>query len=99
MKNKHTSGPWTFSVHGFNRIDITTNPYGAGVGKQIGEVYSEGHKPEAVANAELIAAAPDLLESCELALVAISRDVREGRCPSGVENALRRSIAKAKGQN
>jgi len=51
------------------------------------------------ANARLIAAAPELLAALTLAWPVVTRDVRNGSCPSGVENVLRAAIAKAEGRS
>jgi len=56
---KHTAGPWSVQ---FARRDTMHTIYGAsGTGEAIGTV--NGWRADALANARLIAAAPDLLEA------------------------------------
>ncbi|EAW6334755.1 hypothetical protein FGE58_24775 [Salmonella enterica] len=71
MEQKHTQGPW-YAVPNNAFIDISTTP-GRYDGKSIADVCSSGHSFDkgdcingetTVANAKLIAAAPELLEAC-----------------------------------
>ena len=89
---KHTPGPWRFDGHGINGADGTriakvsnTNPY-----------QSDGRTrdTEFDATSQLIAAAPELLLACKLALDAIEMD----RHHPGYADALRAAIAKAEGR-
>jgi len=73
MAGNHTPGPWRFFMgdicaDGSDGDDRVI----AGIGKSCGarsSVYStiKAHRPEGIANANLIAAAPDLLEALRLA--------------------------------
>ena len=71
---KHTEGPWTLKPSEYgcaHEISFATTSYG-----MIARVFTPGfqHLPEApneqecLANARLVAAAPDLLEACTNAL-------------------------------
>ncbi|HIB1403547.1 TPA: hypothetical protein ACWV4V_005344 [Salmonella enterica subsp. enterica serovar Muenchen] len=71
MEQKHTPGPW-YAVPNNSFIDITTAPGRYG-GEAIADTCSSGHSFDngdcingetTVANAKLIAAAPELLEAC-----------------------------------
>ncbi|EDV4827165.1 hypothetical protein Y947_004119 [Salmonella enterica] len=71
MEQKHTPGPW-YAVPNNSFIDITTAP-GRYSGKTIADTCSSGYRFDngdcingetTVANAKLIAAAPELLEAC-----------------------------------
>ena len=69
-KTVHTPGPWRLSKH--QRFDVYADTPPAGL-RFIGTTYGNGDMPphiarEDEANARLIAAAPDLLEACRLAI-------------------------------
>jgi hypothetical protein len=96
---KHTPGPWGFRLEAprtviFHKAEIGERALAVGA----------GHYPAHIANARLIAAAPDLLEACEELLQDIlSPFPREavviaglGTGNSSIEKA-RAAIAKAKG--
>ncbi len=92
---QHTPGPFTFRADlakafvGFWTVPVFSGKARVAIGR--------GPTLEiAIANARLIAAAPALLAALELALVVITRDVRQGSCPSGVENRIRDALDKAK---
>ena len=79
----HTKGPWKvrWKTAFCNR---------AAIEPAIGEVYGAGD--ELIANAQLIAAAPELLEALEV----IIEDLEEGAKPR--MKLARAAIAKAKGE-
>lgn len=89
MKN-HTPAPWQVAENIFGNTctyEVYTNvPTKSGMGgyTRICEVTPRDQK----ANANLIAAAPDLLEACELVLMSDDLAVRD---------VVRAAIAKAKG--
>ena len=56
----------------------------------------KGRDTAAEANARLIAAAPDLLRACELALAHVPRS--DDAPDSGIHGLMERAIAKAKGE-
>lgn len=103
--SKHTPGPW--SVNGLDQPhdkDRTVcfrtkagNPF------YVACVYGEGvlvsPSPERLANARLIAAAPDLLEACKAALEKICGNGQDGNYGEHQENPLpsklRAAISKA----
>ena len=82
----HTPGPWTVTPDSFVM---------AGSRPSIGVARIITHAQEFVANARLIAAAPDLLEACRAVLLA--RIV----CPEDMSaevELVRAAIAKAEGR-
>jgi hypothetical protein len=88
-ESKHTPGPWHCKTVPIGRIWI-----------QDSTTYAVAHvaksRKESEANAHLIAAAPELLEACEMA-----RDVISGAAQPDEHEALAildALIAKAKGQ-
>jgi len=87
---EYTKGPWYVVDWGRAGVDVMAD---AGDEKRLR--IAEIHAIDKVAHAHLIAAAPELLEACELAL----RDLEgiPGVLPSEARRLLRRVIAKAKG--
>jgi hypothetical protein len=84
----HTPGPWDAKPN-FGRILLnSSNCY------EVAEVFNDqgGFNP---ADIHLMAAAPDLLEACELLLIYLGdwNDMEDETCA-----AARRAIAKARGQ-
>jgi hypothetical protein len=98
MSAKHTPGPWTK-----NRDWQLTGSNGHRVGAWGLGVAAVNKSDEAVANATLIAAAPDLLETLErIAAHGHADDCNllnyaNGQCDCGIDDALK-VIAKAKGE-
>jgi hypothetical protein len=103
---KHTPGPWSFLEEGRteeegNRGRPLTVCGGPGGSEDLVNVYSRDDatvsivREEAIANARLIAAAPELLEACEEALGTLNG--AEIALPGYVVSALERAIAKATG--
>ena len=90
-ENKHTPGPWSWNVRGFVGPASTEDDQSFGmICDEVAEcTYSNGCKE---ANARLIAAAPDLLEALEMALVWLDY---EGKYDV---QGIRAAIAKARGQ-
>ena len=78
---KHTPGPWqSGESDDFGPIGITAGPFDMpplpnGIWVQVAKVNRHGE--QTMANAKLIAAAPDLLEACRRALDYIADDVTE----------------------
>jgi hypothetical protein len=95
---QHTPGPWTHSQWG-QTISINADGFtGIANINPSGNHKSGIPKPEDRANARLIAAAPDLLETAKLALA----DLQESEKRNGYQNfksgeLLRAAIAKAEG--
>jgi hypothetical protein len=91
MKDKHTPRPWVFVPAG-NRPEITAN------GDKV--LVARVESLSFVADAHLIAAAPDLLEALIDAEVTLAQ-ICEGQHPDNVcchhLRAARAAIAKAKG--
>ena len=88
---EHTPGPWQDAGGWF-----VTAPERQLV---VAEVYAVGRPDEEVdANTRLIAAAPDLLAACELALATFRRDRMEEIDDREPEiDALRAAVAQARG--
>lgn len=98
MTNTHTPGPWeVWADPGIETRDVFVVPVAGGVvvadivtvnahGIATEQTISTGH-----ANARLIAAAPELLEACEAALL------RDDIASDELGDALRAAVAKAKG--
>lgn len=94
-KIKHTPGPWVATAQGNDTIYIhDINPMGKTFGT-IAEIGSDSKYPEIYAidkaNAQLIAAAPDLLE----ALKNIEND--DNSIPPAIWLLVKNAIAKAEG--
>ena len=100
-ETKHTPGPWVVEPENYD-CDGGTLVRTKGkicLANVWGVMFAKTPDDESLANARLIAAAPDLLEAleylagaCELAL---DNDYPEGRDPVSVARA---AIAKAKGE-
>lgn len=87
----HTPGPWTVTEDSFVRqVEGTPRLY---VASMVNIPYRCGGQEEEVANARLIAAAPELLE----ALWSAENALEEGYEPTVVLRAVRAAIAKATG--
>lgn len=101
-RTQHSPGPWTVEtrehVHAIqdrNGQDLTyqdTTP-----NENHGSITSRSRlKIETLANARLIAAAPDLLDTCQRVLDAIEHNLTHDTLPE-TRAALRAAIAKATG--
>lgn len=96
--SKHTPGPWVVKhdvvIYGRDSFTIIGS---AGTGNL--------HRPDEIANANLIAAAPDLLEALEGMLYRYTGLVNCGDCGSWDPESevevidARKAIARAKGQS
>ena len=92
MNTKHTPGPWRVAASKFReacrqKVCVVTDTVTvADCGIFLEERWD---------NAHLIAAAPELLEACKLALSALSK---EGNEPGLVADTIREAIAKAEGK-
>lgn len=110
--SKHTPGPWV--VHEGDEIDVrSTNPADLAqapiyycIAENVGgHVHGENFDDysEVLANAQLIAAAPDLLEAlvqCRAALITAIADVTDSTGKQVIERRIATAsaaIAKAKG--
>lgn len=97
MSTKHTPGPWdiypTFQNSADAIFDWITPIWSRTDGVCVGSVSQAGARgsEEAVANARLVAAAPDLLAACQLA-------ASFGNLPKAAREMIRDAIAKATGQ-
>lgn len=95
--SKHTPGPWLVDAtgDGINIVQPVSED-------QIAEVFGEQFPDEVEANAQLIAAAPDLLAALYLALPYVEvQDGDEHYKPGAVANTIKTmqaAIAKAEGR-
>jgi hypothetical protein len=104
---KHTPGPW-FRIHDHpdprtQRSLAAIAPEGGGFLNAIAHIYQCDDVPEQAANANLIAAAPELLEAVEGLPLTMAKDIRgTTRYVMEVEastlTALLAAIAKARGK-
>lgn len=95
-QTNHTPGPWVINYHaGLNEYII-----GPGKGLHIAPVLAGSGRPDAKANATLMAAAPDLLAALE-ALTPLAHDMhishQMGKFDSWAIDAAEAAIAKARG--
>lgn len=88
-EQKHTPGPWISSYRGFQVLTGDER-------RTICELKGKIERDEQVANARLIAAAPDLLAACELAYSGFGFPI-DDESHNRITNALANAIAKAKG--
>lgn len=90
MTTKHTPGPWSVDQDGV---------YAAN-GEQLGVVFSVKSSPnwwsEGVANTNLIASAPELLEALEALVNSVEFRIDDPR--SKLRDAAKLAITKAKGE-
>ena len=92
---KHTPGPWT--IHKQNAYHISYVVRGGKKENQIAQCFNwqdKGFDVNSEANAQLIAAAPDLLEALKMML----EGGLEGPTSQAIETALA-TIAKAEGRD
>ena len=88
----HTPGPWEITGHSDCQLITRDVPVMLGPPVAIGRTYG----PNQIANARLIAAAPDLLAAGKILLAAADEGDAD-KCMDGYD-ALRAAIAKARGQ-
>ena len=91
--SKPSPGPWAINA-----------PYIENEQARLAYIYGAAYPlllgGACVANAQLIAAAPDLLAACEQALAGLAEiSVSKGLFITGLQGQLRDAIAKAKGEN
>lgn len=86
--SKHTPGPWDL-----DEGDLST-VYELETSDPLAEVFSDKSAEENVANARLIAAAPELLEALEALLAASEKHIFSTECKRE-RDAARAAIAKA----
>lgn len=97
--SKRTTGPWEIGRrYGLNKTEIVANTGHRAVATVWTHVHTADRKEialeEGVANARLIAAAPELLEACKATLAPDGMSVH---ATTRVIEMLRAAIAKAEG--
>ena len=94
---KHTPGPW--DTRGFDFIGTAESAYQTIAYCSDHRNKAPRHPDETLANARLIAAAPDLLEACRAARAIISEPGDyDGLAWDEAEHLLQIAIAKATGK-
>lgn len=93
MSNGHTPGPWSIDKE---ERWVIHEPEGKSGTLVVPEIYLDDD--EAIANARLIAAAPDLLEALESAQMAIMGYTHQNAVTLAALFKANAAIAKAKGQ-
>jgi hypothetical protein len=100
-ENKHTPGPWSISRKSPHSHRAWIGAVGWGKFARV-VVRMDGSArdcEDGLANARLIAAAPDLLEACEAALAAFDgSNIRLASEYVGAVGLLRDALSKAKAQ-
>lgn len=98
--SEHTPGPWKLSrKNGSRRMRLTGQGWAFFAKVVVRMDHSDCDNQEGLANAHLIAAAPDLLEASEAALRAFdSSNIRIAHKYAGAVGLLRDAILKAKGR-
>lgn len=101
--SKHTPGPWTIERRADDghrsgaQLGIIRGPKKSQWIADVGLLHENDDRGGSLANAHLIAAAPELLEACIAALDEYeANDCDPEWCPA--MNALRTAIAKATGK-
>lgn len=112
---KHINGPWRVLLYGGTRVDVidSSRPEQPVYCNTVAICYRDASdlgfrftppKEQAEANAQLIAAAPELLEACQHALLLLSGLSTDGEItmtPDGkdaITEQLRSAITKAEGR-
>ncbi len=98
-QTKHTPGPWSVFDYKEGGLTVVSDTHGAYVAKCDGISATIGSAEELMANARLIAAAPDLLRLLEDAIPYIEEGEQFNK-PScrGLSKAARAAIAMATGK-
>ena len=94
--SEYTPGPWIYDAGAFY-AKCQLNERGMTRESPIAEMLN-GREDDYEANARLIAAAPELLEACELALKVLEQSGMITRQLLDADRKLRAAIAKAKGE-
>ena len=95
-ETKHTPGPWTFTQSTFEPhwCDVRGTDH-----EELATVWNKAdtHGKVALANARMIAAAPELLEACNAALVRGCANLGQLADHDDTIKLLRAALAKAEG--
>jgi len=92
--SRHTPGPWTINGTAIEGGDHPTSIIG-----WVNDDPDTCDRAEQTNNARLIAAAPDLLATCQLACVRLEGGTKAERdFNAGIASQLRAAIARAKGE-
>lgn len=101
MKAKHTPGPWEISKHGTPAHSPQFGVYAPNSPWNGVNDLAIVKDDNAEANAQLIAAAPDLIEACKMAeeFLRLECDCSESDDDGNPLKELRAAIAKAEGNS
>ena len=80
MRTPYTPAPWKMEIY-LNEKDMKLPPHIVGLGDNHQVADCCGADDTDMANGRLIAAAPELLQACEAAIVALAENF-SGRAPS-----------------
>ena len=87
---KHTPAPWKISIHEKN-VSVFSEGWGP-IAQTIGDSVP---KKEKIANAHLIASAPELLEVCEKTVARLGQLIEPNMLENTIMEDLEQAIAKA----
>ena len=96
--SEHTSGPWEINETVIPKSDGESMPF-TYIATPEGQFVGAEWFAHDVPNARLIAAAPDLLAACDLALRCMDDSREDWVFVSDAINACKTAIAKARGQD
>ena len=80
MRTPHTPGPWKMEIY-LNEKDVKLPPHVIGLRDNHQVADCCGADDTDIANGQLIVAAPELLNACEAAILALAENA-PGRAPS-----------------
>ena len=92
-RGRHTPGPWKFTPRGAGWLITREDVFVVGHGIAAVTPSNAADEDQCLANAQLIAASPDLLDACDFAL-SILEALGNGK--GDAANACRAAIAKAR---
>ena len=94
--SEFTKGPWVRSVNANGCVFVTHSD----MRRNGGHIIASASGKDEVANANLIAAAPDMLEALELMVKHFENEDESARCmDNNVLHMALGALAKAKGEN
>ena len=88
MKTLYTPGPWKMEIY-LNEKDTKLPPHIIGLRDNHQVADCCGADEMDLANGQLIAAAPELLEACEAAVIALAENVQDQPLSQTNRNAIK----------
>lgn len=92
MKTPYTPGPWKMEIY-LNEKDMKLPPHIVGLGDNHQVADCCGADDTDMANGRLIAAAPELLQACEAAIIALTEN--SPGCPPSEATLAAASLCRA----